>query len=296
MTLNFPNAPTNGQIYEGYQYNTAKGVWVTPGFSQVEASTTHLGIVALATPAETITSTIPNKAVTPAGLATFSQGGHTHTNAELVEQSIAPLSGDAGPDSYPLGVSIFSVPANGTWPNHLATCVTARVGGQRTTQEVTTKGNNRWTRAEVTANTWTDWTYTPAALARPAFQARLPANQTNSGTASSVLVNFTFEVFDQGDNLSGGRFTAPVSGLYQFAASFATSTSTGGPEINVFKNGSSFYSNIAIGYSGPWHTFGTTILMELNAGDIVDMRVNNNNGATITLAANRCWFSGYFIG
>jgi microcystin-dependent protein len=36
MTLNFPNAPTNGQVFQGYQYSTPKGVWqafpqVNPG-------------------------------------------------------------------------------------------------------------------------------------------------------------------------------------------------------------------------------------------------------------------------
>jgi hypothetical protein len=68
MTLNFPNAPTNGQIFEGYQYNTAKGVWARANFSAVEASTTNPGIVQLATSAETLTGTATSRAVTPVGL------------------------------------------------------------------------------------------------------------------------------------------------------------------------------------------------------------------------------------
>lgn len=68
MTLNFPNAPTNGQIFGGYQYNTAKGVWARANFSAIEASTTNLGIVQLATAAETLTGTATSRAVTPVGL------------------------------------------------------------------------------------------------------------------------------------------------------------------------------------------------------------------------------------
>jgi hypothetical protein len=68
MTLNFPNAPTNGQIFEGYQYNTAKGVWARTNFSAIEASTTNPGIVQLATSAETQTGTATSRAVTPIGL------------------------------------------------------------------------------------------------------------------------------------------------------------------------------------------------------------------------------------
>jgi hypothetical protein len=74
MTLNFPNAPTNGQVFQGYQYNTAKGVWARTNFSALEASTTNLGIVELATNAETLAGTDATRAVTPAALGAFLPG------------------------------------------------------------------------------------------------------------------------------------------------------------------------------------------------------------------------------
>jgi hypothetical protein len=74
MTLNFPNAPTNGQVFQGYQYNTAKGVWARTNFSALEASTTNLGIVELATDAETLAGTDATRAVTPAALGAFLPG------------------------------------------------------------------------------------------------------------------------------------------------------------------------------------------------------------------------------
>lgn len=68
MTLNFPNAPTNGQVFEGYQYSTEKGVWARTNFSAVAASTTNAGIVQLATAAETLAGIDTVRAVTPVGL------------------------------------------------------------------------------------------------------------------------------------------------------------------------------------------------------------------------------------
>jgi hypothetical protein len=74
MTLNFPNAPTNGQIFEGYQYNTAKGVWARANFSAIEASTTSPGIVQLATAAEMLAGAATTRAVTPVGLSPLQVG------------------------------------------------------------------------------------------------------------------------------------------------------------------------------------------------------------------------------
>jgi hypothetical protein len=74
MTLNFPNAPTNGQIFEGYQYNTAKGVWARTNFSALEASTTNPGIVQLATAAEMLAGAATTRAVTPVGLSPLQVG------------------------------------------------------------------------------------------------------------------------------------------------------------------------------------------------------------------------------
>lgn len=98
MALNFPASPTDGQIYEGYQWDASKGVWVSGRYSEYRPASTDIpGIVELATDAETQTGTDASKAVTPASLssrtATTSRTGLVElaTNAEVQDGSSTTL-------------------------------------------------------------------------------------------------------------------------------------------------------------------------------------------------------------
>jgi hypothetical protein len=75
MAINFPNTPTDGQVFidpngASWTYNTATNSWTAEGASSqiVDATETDKGIVQLATAAEVTTGTNTTKAVTPAGL------------------------------------------------------------------------------------------------------------------------------------------------------------------------------------------------------------------------------------
>ena len=158
------------------------------------------------------------------------------------------------------------------------------------------------TDAETIAGTDDGRAVTPAGLrasnaATPAFYARSVANQTFSGAAHDEKIMFTDEVVDNGGdfNSASSRFTAPIEGLYQIAVSLATSTSTTGPEVDVFVNGSARETNVAIGYAGSFQTFGASVLLDLSVSDYVEMYLTNNNGATVTLSAGRCRFSGFLV-
>lgn len=61
------------------------------------------------------------------------------------------------PDTYPTGVSIFSIGSGTTWPANVATLLTVRNGSLRTYQQLVTKATGRvMIRAEDT-NTWGAW-------------------------------------------------------------------------------------------------------------------------------------------
>lgn len=96
MALNFPNSPTDGQIYEGYQWDAAKGVWVSGRYSEYRPASTDLpGIVELATNAETQTGTDATRAVTPASLASLTSTDARRGLVELATSAEAIARTDA---------------------------------------------------------------------------------------------------------------------------------------------------------------------------------------------------------
>lgn len=77
MAINFPNSPTNGQVFTdpngtNWTYDSAVNSWTAEGAGPLvpaDATETVKGIVELATAAETTTGTDSVRAVTPAGVA-----------------------------------------------------------------------------------------------------------------------------------------------------------------------------------------------------------------------------------
>ena len=132
----------------------------------------------------------------------------------------------------------------------------------------------------------------------PAFQAKSTANQTFSGAAASVKATLAATDVNNGGHYStaNSRFTAPVAGLYVFSYNTAQSTTVGGPEVELFVNGSQRYGDLAIGYATSFMSFGGSWVVNLAASDFVEIFITNNNGVTLTLSAGRSWFSGFYLG
>lgn len=133
---------------------------------------------------------------------------------------------------------------------------------------------------------------------KPAFQARGTSAQSKSGTQSYSILRFPTEYADTTNSYdaSTSRFTAPIDGTYEFSVSTCQSTAVGGPELALWKNGVSLLPTIAIGYSVAYMTFGATVVVELVAGDIIDVRWQNNNNTTVTMQGARSYFSGRYLG
>jgi hypothetical protein len=221
------------------------------------------------------------------------------------------------PSTYPTGTSLFSVSTDATWPLNDATVLTHKIGTTRAFQTITkrTTGETH-IRAQTSLDAWGSWVVfatssdissldgrldiieAHSGLNRPAFQAVSSVDQTKSGTASSVKINFATEELDLGSDYDSAtsRFTAPLDGLYEITGVFASTTTTSGPEIELFKNGTILYNNVAIGYTTAYSSFGFTVLVDLVANDYVELYLTNNNGVTTTLSGGRCRFSGKYIG
>jgi hypothetical protein len=131
------------------------------------------------------------------------------------------------------------------------------------------------------------------------FQPGFSANGTFILT-SFVVNQYTTVSFNQGGhyNNSNGRFTAPVSGIYLFTATFLSAAT-----VNVYMLWN-FHKNGSTATSG-WHqtyNYGTgndsqstgALVINLVAGDFVDVRFNSSY-ANVYLPAYT-YFTGYLLG
>jgi len=139
-------------------------------------------------------------------------------------------------------------------------------------------------------------------------------NQTIFSNSSLVGANINYDgiIFDTHSacNVSTGSFTAPLSGYYQFitSTSFPDIDTAGTTfEIRLVKNTT---QPIAI-LNNPWFpgptfaintrtTYPARALVNLTAGDVVNVRAFNQIGVSVILFGNSSTnftrFSGYYVG
>ena len=142
--------------------------------------------------------------------------------------------------------------------------------------------------------------------ARPVFRATgpSPSNVTNQNYTSVTKLTFwDNEVFDVGSNFDSSTdydFTAPVTGYYQINANVTLRDLTGGNvKMYFYKNGSlltgSHSENEAEG-SEDRFTLVLSEVVQLDATDTIDVRINASSDTSLDFVANESSFSGFLIG
>lgn len=114
----------------------------------------------------------------------------------------------------------------------------------------------------------------------------------NSGNGAFAQVVFDTEIFDTNSNFASGTYTAPVAGFYQFNAEINFTAGTA-CITSIFKNGAEYHRGDQMATSG---SMGVAALMQLAAGDTVDIRAFGN--VTIALgvgATTLSWFNGFLL-
>ena len=143
--------------------------------------------------------------------------------------------------------------------------------------------------------------------ARPAFRARIGAQTGGSGFSGDLV--FETEDFDIGGNynVSNGRFTAPIAGIYHFmfralsAGTNSGNANSGGdtPFGDLKKNGSvvagsRFYHYVA---TGNFHSaLHLNTIIQLNATDYVQVNMNTEFVYGDASAGYDPCFEGYLVG
>jgi sugar lactone lactonase YvrE len=130
---------------------------------------------------------------------------------------------------------------------------------------------------------------------QPAFIATKSSGQTLTQSVNNV-VSFDTEVIDIGSNYSSNKFTAPVSGTYQFQFTcMGSSPNAGYLRMSLKKNGSGFYgTTYATITISAYESIVTSSLINLSANDYVEAEIF----PTMTSFAldNTGTFSGYLVG
>jgi len=146
---------------------------------------------------------------------------------------------------------------------------------------------------------------------RPAFSAgggvsNLSVN-TNTNTNANAL--FTVEQFDQANNLSGGVFTAPTTGLYSFSARTRFDTNPA-PSFNneafleILVNGSGQLRGAcalsgAVGGGASYWYCSVSGILSITSGQTVNVMIRQDSGSTLVAhgaVSAITNFQGYYLG
>ena len=142
---------------------------------------------------------------------------------------------------------------------------------------------------------------------QPAFKAGMNAGTFATGVGSSQIIYDTSH-FDRGGhyNTSTGRYTVPVTGLYEFTHNIsARAAYSGAFEVKLFQNGVEKHRQFTFG-GGFGHGATATAILLCSQGDYIDARgywgtsgitlSGDLDVATSAGVGTLSYFSGYLIG
>lgn len=122
---------------------------------------------------------------------------------------------------------------------------------------------------------------------QPAFYASKQGGSVNASTGAGI-VSFSNTMHDKTNSWNGSRFTAPVSGTYNFIFEQMYHHEGGDITFQILKNGATVsynnpYGRDSQGYAETWSTNSVHWLGNLNVGDYVEFNWASGGIAATTL-------------
>lgn len=119
---------------------------------------------------------------------------------------------------------------------------------------------------------------------------------TADTTTTTNTINYDTRVIDTYSAVTTGatdwKFTAPLPGFYNVSASMMASQTASLSNLYIYKNGSPALSALVVGAANGVSSAGSTII-ELNAGDYIDLRNGSGSTGTLNGDAQINWISIY---
>ena len=131
------------------------------------------------------------------------------------------------------------------------------------------------------------------------FHVQLNTNQTgynaSASSGSQDHIEYDTEVYDTGNNISGGTFTAPADGVYYFRAE--AYANVGWTQSWFLVNGARA-AGTDIVYTSSTSFAHSSVILKLSENDTVEYRgyISGATNATIYANANHTWMRGHLIG
>jgi hypothetical protein len=304
MALDFPNTPVDGQVYDNFIYDAAKGTWksLSSGASPnylVNPTITDAVITATATTPSTVPITVNGAASQTANLQEWkNSAGIVLADVDNVGSLQAPKLGLGG-----------AVPPTSPSSTHLQVNGRAKIlsnGAESAGIWITGSNNVDTAFIGQTSTTTTDpvgiyhngaWRFSVDSLGRvvrpfqPSFLAR-----NNEFISSTRTIVFGEVLHNNGShyNSSNGRFTAPVAGYYLF--NFETLIYDMGTSSSCWfgLNGTSQYAFAGVygQHSGTYAGQSASIIIYMNANDYAYITFLYS---TTKLHSNYTIFSGHLL-
>lgn len=124
----------------------------------------------------------------------------------------------------------------------------------------------------------------------------------NSGAGTFVAIEHDTKIFDTSNSVdvvtNKGRFTAPVSGFYQFNAVAALNAGSGDSLVCLYKNGTRYIDGNRFLSSGPINQYQLSTIIQLVATDYIETYVYSGASVSMTVGSSpsiSTQFSGFLV-
>lgn len=121
----------------------------------------------------------------------------------------------------------------------------------------------------------------------------------NTGNGAFGIVNFDTKLFDTNGNVdiavNVGRYTAPVSGFYQFNARVSTSSASI-LIVSLYKNGSEIRRGVDTRYTAAATGVTVSSMLQLTAADYVEVFVFGDSARALDVSQTYFnYFDGFLV-
>jgi len=136
----------------------------------------------------------------------------------------------------------------------------------------------------------------------PAFLVRPTADQDNIAHTTDVEVIWGTEIFDKGGCFAANTFTAPLTGVYQLSVSLElheVDSEATWYSLTIATSNRNYiqkFSGSMLAADGAFGIIAMSVLADMDAADIVTVRIRQEAGTQQTDIGTQSFFSGHFVG